>query len=336
MLVWLALRNAAVALFAQAQPSFALAFPPPSGDALAVQALRGRSAPERQEGAAAEALARSPVSYWPILAAAEAALAKDDDARGTALLVEAVRRNSRQADSRGRLFQLLLSQGRWSESIDEGLAYTRLRASTSESVMHGVLMLLGDVRGRAILARKLRTNAELRERLVRLAARRPEERQLATLLDWPEGDPDELSADGYIAWVQALPDEALPHVRAVYDGEFRGLPGSPPFGWRFARDVRVDPSEGLIAQASAGEQARQTLVLSPGPYRLTVFGSGRMAWRISCLSGAVLVEAPLPAGDPAPVERPFTVPAGCAFQQLALTGTGGASRTLRVAVRPGL
>ena len=359
-LIWLALRNAAIALFAQVQPSFALAFPPSSGEALAIQAASGRAGPEQQSAAAVEALKRNPVSHWPILAAADAALRQGDDLRGAALLEESVRRNSRLADTRGRLFQLYISHGRWSEAIDEGLAYARLRDSTSDSVMETFLLLLGDLRGRAVLARKLQARADgtfppWRERLVRLSAGRPGERELDALLSGPETapaarDPAEASAEGYIAWVGTLPDDALPHVRGVYDGEFRQLPGAAPFNWAFSGGARVEPADAssagaLVAQAGAqaGTLARQLLVLPSGPYRLAVEGQARpgsgMAWRISCLSGAGLVALPLPTGpEPGSAERTFAVPAGCGFQEIALvsSGAGGSSRTTRVAVRPAL
>ena len=361
VLAWLAARNAAIALFAQVQPSFALALPPPSGEALAIQAMSGRSSAEQQQVTAQRALTRSPVSYWPVVAAAEAALRQGDEERGVALLEAAVRRNSRQADTRGRLFQLYISQGRWSEGIDEGLAYGSLRNSMADSVMEGFLLLLDDVRGRAILARKLQARADgsfppWRERLVRLSAGRPGERRLAALLSRLETepaarDPAEVSMEGYISWVGTLPDEALPHVRGVYDGEFRQLAGAAPFNWGFSDRARVEAGEegpgGVIVAQLLGAQpavlARQVLVLSPGPHRLAVDGrmtqGSGMVWRISCLSGTGVAELPLPPGSQSDrAERAFTVPAGCPFQELALiaSGGGGASQTSRVAIRPGL
>jgi hypothetical protein len=359
-LVWLALRTAAIGLFAQVQPSFALAFPPPSGEALALAAASGRVEPEQQFAAGVEALNRSPVSSWPIQVAADAALRQGDERRGTALLEEAVRRNSRLADARGRLFQLYISDGRWSEAIDEGLAYARLRDSASDSVLQTYLLLLGDLRGQAILARKIQAGADgtfppWRERLVRLSAGRPGERQLAALLTGLEtapapSDPAQASAEGYIAWVGALPDEALAHVRGVYDGEFRQLPGAVPFNWALSGGTRVEPgaaSSGgvLVAQAGsrAGTHARQLLVLSPGRYRFAVDGAATpgsgMAWRISCRSGVGLVALPLPAeSGPDFVEGSFIVPPGCGLQELVLAsaGGGGGARTTRVAVRPSL
>lgn len=359
-LAWLALRNAAIALFTQVQPSFALALPPASGEAVAVQAMRAPASPEQQE-AAARALALSPISYWPVAAAAEAAMNQGDVERGTALLEEAVRRNSRQADTRGRLFQLYVSQGRWNEAIDEGLSYARIRSTFADSVMESFLLFLADVRGRAILARRLQPGADgeppaWREQLVRLSAGRPGERTLAALVERadsarPLSGPAETSLEGYFAWVASLPDEALPHVRAVYDGEFRGLPGAAPFNWAFAPGTAIeagDPTRGgtLVARASndvSRPLARQLLVLPPGTYRLAVeanaSGDGAMSWRISCREGAALLDLAVPRGGaPTRTEERFTVPTGCALQELQLiaAAAGGESSTSRLAIWPAL
>jgi hypothetical protein len=155
-LLWLILRNAAISLFAQTQPSLALAFAPPSGTALAVDAAqRRRLAPEARERLAVEALGRDPVSAWPFVAAARSALERADRPRATTLLEAAVRRNSRHVDARRRLFQLYLDDRRWSEAIDEGVALARLRPSTARNVMEALLLLLEDERGEALLAAKL-------------------------------------------------------------------------------------------------------------------------------------------------------------------------------------
>lgn len=156
-LLWLILRNAAISLFAQAQPSLAVAFAPPSGTALAADAAqRRRLAPDARDRLAVEALRRDPVSAWPFVAAARSALERGDRSRATLLLEAAVRRNSRHVDARRRLFQLYLDDRRWSEAIDEGVALARLRPSTARNVMEALLLVLGDERGEALLAARLR------------------------------------------------------------------------------------------------------------------------------------------------------------------------------------
>jgi tetratricopeptide repeat protein len=186
-LIWLILRNGALALFAQAQPSLALAFRPLSGTALAADAAERRLPSDVRDRIAADALRRDPVSPWPFVAAAQSALERDDPARAATLLEAAVRRNSRQADARRRLFQLYLDDGRWSEAIDEGVVLARLRPSMARNVMEALLLLLDEPRGRAVLAAKLRPQPGgerpgWRESLVAAAVGHPRQVELDRLL----------------------------------------------------------------------------------------------------------------------------------------------------------
>ena len=82
--------------------------------------------------------------------------------------------------------------------------------------------------------------------------------------------------------------------------------------------------------------ARQTLVLAPGAYRLSLDarldglrGSG-MVWTLSCLGdrGAALAELPVPVSeDWTPLSTLVTVPGDCEVQRLELRAgeKGGAS-----------
>jgi len=187
LLVWLILRNGAIALFAQAQPSLALAFRPPSGTALAADAAERSLPSETRDRLAADALRRDPISPWPFVAAAYSALERSDEARAKTLLEAAVRRHSRHVDARRRLFQLYLDAGRWSEAIDEGVAVARLRPSMADNVMEALLLLLDDPRGRAALAAKLRPRRggaapPWRQWLEAAAAGHPRQAQLTDML----------------------------------------------------------------------------------------------------------------------------------------------------------
>ncbi|TCJ39562.1 hypothetical protein E0504_10700 [Parafrankia sp. BMG5.11] len=100
-------------------------------------------------------------------------------------------------------------------------------------------------------------------------------------------------------------------TRAVFDGDFQGLAGAPPFGWTFRNDANVestlqkgDSGLGALKVTSFGSlpvvAAEQTLVLSPGNHVLTfeasAHGEGKradvFAWRITCSSGQLLIELP--------------------------------------------
>jgi tetratricopeptide (TPR) repeat protein len=370
-LIWLCLRNGAIALFAQAQPFLALPFWPPSGAAMAASASQFVLPRDEQLRIAREALSRDPLSNWPFILAGQSASAAGDSEKAIALLEEAVRRNSRYAPARSQLLQLYMAEGRWAEVVDEGLALSRLQSSAHDSMMEVFLLLLTDVRGRAILATRLEDRADgsapsWRDTLVKMSAKRPGEAELAALMaNLAAGDkdrsaqPTDLTPDGYLAWVKRLPAQSVTDVRAVYDGDFRQLPGPPPYGWTLVNDSggsaemrrKARGNDGLLrAQASGiGRRALagQVLVLSPGRYVLRVEAaadsSSRMAWALSCLSGATLAQVKIPeAAAPQTVEQRFVVPANCRFQGLTLAGAAadpsgrGQSETDSISIRPAL
>jgi hypothetical protein len=255
--------------------------------------------------------------------------------------------------------------------VDEGLALSRLRSSAHDSMMEVFLLLLTDVRGRAILAARLEDRpagggSSWRDTLIKMSKGRPGEAEMAALMaNLAAGDaggsaqPTQLSPDGYLAWVKRLPAGSLTDLRAVYDGEFRRLAGPPPYGW----DLLDESGGGAVVQTDAGAEdgvlaaavdgvepkmlARQVLVLSPGRYILRVDASAgagsQMAWRLNCLSGRALAQVTIPQGARArALEARVAVPAGCPFQSLALVGAAtdpsrrGQSNTDSISIRPAL
>ena len=367
-LIWLSLRNAAIALFAQAQPFLALPFWPPSGAAMAAFASLTSLPANDQRRIAAEALRRDPLLNTPFILAGEAASRSGEDEKAIALLQEAVRRNSRYAPARSELLQLYIGEGRWAEVVEEGLALSRLRSSAHDSIMEVFLLLLTDVRGRAILATRLDDRVDgsapsWRNTLIKMSAGRPGEAEMAAVMaklaSGSSAEPTELTPDGYLAWVRQLPAHSLREVRAVYDGEFRQLPGPPPYGWTLVdeSDGRAEMrpksrgDDGMLWAQVSGTNSRalagQVLVLSPGRYVIRVEAAAdrqsRMAWALSCLSGATLVQVKLPeVTAPETLEQQFVVPASCPFQALTLAGAAagpshrGQSVTDSVSIRPAL
>ena len=143
----------------------------------------------------------------------------------------------------------------------------------------------------------------------------------------------------YLAWINFLPETSLKQVGAIYDTEFANLAGPAPFNWQLLNSpdgsAEFRAPKGLTASylgAAPATLAQQTILLSPGRYRLSVVASGRdeysqLAWVITCARG----------GDPLVTTRLlklsdarqkyssiFQIPASdCEAQQLALTGTPG-------------
>jgi hypothetical protein len=146
----------------------------------------------------------------------------------------------------------------------------------------------------------------------------------------------------YLDWVRTLPPPALAQAKAIYDGDFAGLPGVPPFNWRLGGGLggqaEREPADAVSARAlhvsfdgyGSPELAEQLLVLAPGSYRFagqaraTSDASDALAWELSCAgdSGVVLARAPAPgaAGDWRAFAAVLQVPqTGCAAQWLRLT-----------------
>jgi hypothetical protein len=143
----------------------------------------------------------------------------------------------------------------------------------------------------------------------------------------------------YLAWVNFLPEASLKQVGAIYDTEFANLAGPAPFNWQLLNSADGSAEfrlpKGLTASylgAAPATLAQQTILLSPGRYRLSTIASAgdeynQLAWVITCARG----------GDPVVTTRLlklsdarqkyssiFQIPAsGCEAQQLALIGTPG-------------
>ena len=141
-------------------------------------------------------------------------------------------------------------------------------------------------------------------------------------------------------WTELLPPRhASPGL--LYDAEFAGRPGAPPFNWKFVDGSEAisgiaeapDGSRGLHVQFPLGRSERlveQLLVLPAGTYRLAAQVSSedpqkgeRLVWKVECVTNAdtplltLLHEARGPAwlllrGD-------FTVPpTACPAQRISL------------------
>ena len=140
----------------------------------------------------------------------------------------------------------------------------------------------------------------------------------------------------YLAWINFLPEASLKKLGPVYDPQFDKLPGPLPFNWQVS-DGGEGSSEfskphGLtVSYLGTGPAAltEQTLLLSPGRYRLSVVASGadennQLAWTVTCAGAGELQKLPLSGLKDAPQRytTQFDVPADkCGAQRLALMGS---------------
>jgi hypothetical protein len=135
----------------------------------------------------------------------------------------------------------------------------------------------------------------------------------------------------YVTWVQLLPQDGVKGLGDLYDGDFDGLPGPPPFNWRLPRlkgvSVELAPAPegpgggtlhlGFGGGAAPVVLARQLLVLPPGRYRL--LGQARtqrfdsalgLTWTLRCAEGGKGL-----AGETGPInESPGWAPIAAEFE----------------------
>jgi hypothetical protein len=147
-------------------------------------------------------------------------------------------------------------------------------------------------------------------------------------------------ADARAEWLRLLPASDRSGDTLLYDGGFKGLPGTPPFNWSF---VDEDGAVSELGDAPGGGPAlhleyptgrphrllAQTLVLPPGSYRLrgqVLFDQSargdQLAWRLECVGGEKLAEQRQAASGAgwSQLQIDFaTPPTGCAAQRLELS-----------------
>lgn len=149
--------------------------------------------------------------------------------------------------------------------------------------------------------------------------------------------------DAKAVWTLLLPRGAPRVDGLIYNGDFRPLPGAPPFNWRLVEtdgaSVEITPAADgapalhVVAPAAKNaEAAAQLLDLSPGSYRLSgvaLVEPGQtgdlFSWRVGCVAQTNAGVAEARQGSGVSGWRPFTVafavPAqGCDAQWLALEG----------------
>lgn len=145
-------------------------------------------------------------------------------------------------------------------------------------------------------------------------------------------------ASAYDAWLRfgKIQTEKL----SVYDGRFRGMPGTTPFNWSFeenavgsaARDV--NGLEVTMYGRQGGKLAEQLLILDPGTYILeteysgeaNAGGGGTIGWELVCGTGnrnVVNLELSTPSPQGQRATARFTVPGNCPIQRLSLQAYAG-------------
>ena len=296
------------------------------------------------------AVQRQPLASEPLFFYGMRALEGEDLEKAERLLLEARARDPRNSYARLALMALYLRTGRVREGSAELAVLARLeprgnqllvpqliRLTNSPEAREALVEAVGDQPIMADVLTKLATDGGDPDTLMSLARRQPArgdgsfaEWQRLLLARLVEGGEERRAYDLWRRFVGGDQNEL------IYDADFRGRPGAPPFNWELSvNDVGAAERRrdgGLEVEffgRKSGPLARQLLMLRPGRYRLAfdVEGSAngqgsRIELSIACRSGATL--ATLPFRDVSTTRRraelDFTVPGGCEGQWLTIGG----------------
>jgi hypothetical protein len=329
-------------------------------DVRSLAAMKGNPATAKR---LAGALIAAPLASEPFYAAALVRIRQGDRAGAIPLLEQARRREPRWPAPRLLLAQQYLLAGKVAGAVDEVAGLTRLGTGIGDQLLQALVPLSKDPSTRPAVLAALRKDPVLRQSFITYVARQGGDAELLfkSLVSAPDAGSaaDEQAAvvamligsgdfqRAYLAWINFLPETALSGIAFVYDGDFAGLPGPPPFNWRLYSEGSGNAEmihKSSLPQGTALEAnyfseqpatlAEQVIVLEPGSYvfSYSVTGSrdgdagGGLGWSLRCLDkqGTELLRSGLLPTQPTRVDVRFVVPAsGCVAQKLSLVGTSG-------------
>ena len=311
------------------------------------------AASEESKRTALEAFRTAPLSEVPLLVAAREARTQGDDARSDRLLAAAVRRNPRSRYALLLQLEQDLRLGRNREAAVRMAALTRLFSDVGSVLVSEIARMAADPETRAAAVHVMAADPGLKVQVLEALARRGTDPDVVLALAgplaatapgadvprWQQMLISGLVDRGQLARAHAIWSRLLGSAGSrdgLYDPEFRGLPGPPPFNWtlEMSADGFAERSAGGLNVEYYGRNdarlASQLMLLPPGRYRLAFEAEGRaegeegqLAWTVSCHpGGAVLVTVPIVGVEftPKSFTGEFTIPAGCAGQWLRLSG----------------
>ena len=328
--------------------------------AMAEFSTRGGRLTERTKRRLAAAALDAPLADQPYLIAAVDALAQNDRIRAEQLLIAARKRDPRSSFARLLLLDSYLRRNKITQATEEMSGLVALAPQAADLLVGELARLAQTPETAGALEMALRRDPRFRDRLLehlanknadpelilRLASRIPSAGTSVGPAPWQSRLVTSLAeraqlGRAYELWRTFSAPRAPDKKSGVYDPQFQGLPGSPPFSWNFpaspagvaerspARTLQV----GYYGRDPA-ELANQLLLLSPGAYRLSVRADGdaegegsKLSWKVQCQgSNAEIADLVLRnlTYTPKVLNVKFTVPAsGCSAQWLRLVGSPG-------------
>jgi len=360
-LAWAIVRSALVNQFARSNPLVAARIAP--DDPRVVMGLVALDMRKRMglvgpttKAEARRALVRAPLLEEPFTLSGLDLLLRKDNRGARRMLSHALARNPRSRIARLFMLEVELRAGAVDRAALDMAILSRLLPDVQKVFVPELARLARDPQTTTALQRTLRADPRLLNQVLQHLAANGSRPELVLRLagsplvpvtdldpaDWRQTLLGAMVARGdvtraYRLWTSFSGMKPGAAVPGVYDGDFSGSPGLPPFNWNFASSemgaAERDRKGGLQVEyygRTAGDLATQLVVLAPGRYRISFHAEGdlsspqhRLLWRMQCLgSNTMLFEFPLAdityagrtlAGD-------FSVPGRCPAQWLKLVG----------------
>jgi hypothetical protein len=294
-----------------------------------------------------EASIKAPLAPEPFLVRGVEAQVAGDDPLALQAFLEARKRDPRSVAARYFLADHYLKAGNTYQGLAEISALTRLVPQSLGGIAPPLAAFARLPGGQQQVARLLRNQPELEPWLLDKLAANPDDANLALSLWNGRSDNDERSwqqrlvnslatagrfHEARAAWARFNPGAGS--QGDLIDPKFEGS-AMPPFGWELASGpagVAEAGGDGSLHVLFYGRDdlvlARQTLLLKPGNYRLSVRVNGAqpsaksLSWVVTCISPArQLASISLNAANSGIIAGDFTIPSqGCAAQRLELLG----------------
>lgn len=312
----------------------------------------GPSIPIRDPARAERLLAAVPLDPVALTYLGLAADKKGDTARARALMMLAVRSDGRALRARLWIMDQDLRRRDYGSAIEHFDRLIRIGPPGTNGLINAMTGVVSDPASHAPLARKLATNPPWRSAFLFALNQRgvspdviyqltPQNTAKSQVLFEQSALLQSLLKNreyerAYLAWINFLPESSLKQLGPVYDPQFQQLPGPLPFNW-MVTDGTEGSSEfskpkGLNVSYLGGTAAtltEQTLLLSPGRYRLSVTAAGsdennQLSWTVTCPGAGEPLQSVKLTGlkdSPQRYTTQFDIPAAdCGAQRLALVG----------------
>ncbi|MDB5699198.1 MAG: hypothetical protein JWN69_2002 [Alphaproteobacteria bacterium] len=301
-----------------------------------------------------EALLRAPLMEEPFLLAGIDRLLRRDQQGAHLFLSHALKRNVRSRVGRLFMLELSLRGGDVKQAIAEMTILSRLMPDVENVFVPELARMAQEPKTRPTLRKMLQSDPRMLELVLNHLATKGDNPDIVLELagnlrtvsgevgDWRQGLMISLVNRGDVArarrlWSYFGGGAAEANGNLIYDGDFEGHQGLPPFNWSLSSGnagvAETDKSKALEVEyygRADAELATQLLALPPGRYRFSFRAEGdlkgpahRLIWRVQCVDGKTTpLQLPLSkitfAGRNIAVA--FTVPPGCPGQWLKLVG----------------